>query len=249
MSAKALRWLLLPGLDGSGRLFRWFLPYLRGADVAVIEYPNAIDWSLDDYANHAAIQVGAAQRCIVIGESFSGPVALRLARNDARVVAVVLVASFVRCPNALLRLVPSWSFGIGRHLAAGHALLRTFCLGRDAAEDRIAELAAVVRSLSVSLLRSRLAILRNIDARDDLREARVPVLHLRARRDRLVSVGIADEVSTARLRETAIDGPHFLLQTRPEVCWSAIEDWLRSAFPRDRILSENGSHPNNGPEI
>src|SRR5512146_1770531 len=98
-----LRWILLPGLDGSGRLLRRFLACLGDVDAVVVRYPDDPAADLDAYAEHAVAAIGDARRCLVIAESFSGPIALRLQRLDPRVAAIVLVASFVRCPHPLLR--------------------------------------------------------------------------------------------------------------------------------------------------
>lgn len=227
MSAEPIRWLLLPGLDGSGRLFRGFLECLRGVDAVVVDYPDEIDWSLDDYASHAAKAVGVAQRCIVIAESFSGSVALRLQRRDSRIAAVVLVASFVRCPNPLLRVLPPAALAVMAKVAAVRASLRIFCLGLDAPKNQVEELAATVRALPTAVLLARLAILRTLDERQTLRSACVPVLHLRASRDRLVWVNLVeDQPRSVLFRQLPIDGPHFLLQACPQPCRSAIDEWL-----------------------
>jgi len=239
MSADALRWLLLPGLDGSGQLFRWFRPYLRGMDAIVVEYPDAADWSFDAYAAHVAKAMGDARRCIVIAESFSGPVAMRLLQ-DAHVVGIVLVASFVRRPNPFLAGLPLFPVKFAQRIASRRSMLRVFCVGSDTSDDCVDELAEVVRSISPATLRSRLELLVDLDDRERLRRARVPILHLRARRDRLVCAVLSDNSRAGGLfHEAALDGPHFLLQARPEKCWLAIEDWLRSAFPHDGFLPDN----------
>jgi pimeloyl-ACP methyl ester carboxylesterase len=225
MNDAATRWLLLPGLDGSGRLFRWFLPHLRDADTVVVAYPDEPGWSLDDYATHAAKATMGARRCIVVAESFSGPVALRLAQLDAKVDGVVLVASFVRRPHPLLSLLPALPLGVAKRLANHGALLRAFCVGIEAPDECVGELAAIVRSLPTEVLRARLALLRGLDMRVESSRMTTPVLHLRARRDRLVSAVLADDAPVAAFREAVIDGPHFLLQVRAEQCWKVIEEW------------------------
>ncbi len=194
----------------------------------VVEYPHDAKWNLDAYAAHAAKAMDEAHRYILIAESFSGPVALRL-RNDARVAAIVLVASFVRRPNPALACLPLLPLGLARRIASRRGLLRMFCLGGDAPDDRLDALADRVRALPTTILRARLALLRDLDEHSCLRDARMPALHLRARRDRLVRSAISDGgLAGDQFREAVIDGPHFLLQARPEACWSMIEDWLVS---------------------
>jgi len=221
-----LRWILLPGLDGSGRLFDRFLAELDDIDAVVVRYPDDPAADLDAYAKHAATAVGDAPRCLVIAESFSGPVALRLQHLDARVEAIVLVASFVRRPHPLLCFLPVSMIAALARLAAFQPLLRIFCLGRDAPEESVVALRSVVRALPATVLSSRLALLRSLDESAALRSTRVRVLYLRARHDRLVRGSLSIDVSNATLfREVVIDGPHFLLQARPSACREAIVDW------------------------
>ncbi len=227
MNGGAPRWLLLPGLDGSGRLFRWFLPHLRDADAVVVGYPDESGWGFGDHATHAAKAIGDARRCIVVAESFSGPIALHLAQRDARVDGIVLVASFVQRPNPLLSLLPLLPLAFVRRLATARVLLRAFCLGFDAPEECIRELAGIVRALPVDLLRARLSLLRDLDLRDGLKRTTVPVLHLRAGKDRLVRAMLSDDAPPAGFREVVVDGPHFLLQARAQACWQVVEEWSR----------------------
>lgn len=221
------RWLLLPGLDGSGRLFAPFLEQLAGIDAVVVRYPERIVADLDAYARHAAESIGDAQRCIVIAESFSGPVALRLRRFDPRIAAIVLVASFVRCPHPLLRMLPLAALAsVVRHAAVA-PLLRMLCLDREAPRELVGELRDVVRALPADVLGTRLALLRSLDEAAALRALSVPLLHLRAVHDCLVSGSLRHSLMEApSVEEVAMDGPHFLLQTRPRACRDAILDWL-----------------------
>lgn len=225
MSAAPPSWLLLPGLDGTGELFRWFLPYLHGQQVVVARYPPDPRWSLADHVEYVAGLALGMPRCIVVAESFSGAVALRLRQHDARIAGIVLVASFARCPRRMLHLLPLWSAPLLRRLAASPPLLRWFCLGRDAEAGRVATLAAVVAGLPPRLLAARLRLVRELDDRAVIMSADTPVLHLRARHDRLVRIPLLDGPHPSWLHEIDIDGPHFLLQTRPEACWQAIRQW------------------------
>lgn len=221
-----LRWILLPGLDGSGRLFDRFLVGLGDVDAVVVHYPDDPAADLGAYAEYAAAAIGEAPRCLVVAESFSGPVALRLQRLDARVEAIVLVASFVRRPHPALCVLPVSIVAALARRAAFRPLLRMFCLGRDAPDDSVEALRSVVRALPVAVLSSRLALLRSLDESAALRSTRVRVLYLRARRDRLVRGSLSSAAPPAALfREVVVDGPHFLLQARPSACREAIVHW------------------------
>jgi pimeloyl-ACP methyl ester carboxylesterase len=223
----ALPWVLLPGLDGSGTLFQWLARCCPDIDLRIVRYPDEADWRIDDYVAHAAPTIADAGMCLVVAESFSGPVALRLQRCDPRIAGVVLVASFTGCPNSLLKWLPLAAIGSNlRSLATSSAFLRTFCLGSDVADDRVQVVQRVVRALPIDVLRARLGLLRDLDDRVEAPALEVPALVMDAQRDRLAFASVPREVVGTRV---AIDGPHFLLQARPEICARAIRGWWQAA--------------------
>jgi pimeloyl-ACP methyl ester carboxylesterase len=83
------------------------------------------------------------------------------------------------------------------------------------------------------VLAARLRALLEVDASDDLRANRLPLLCLRASRDRLIGSRSADEIKALRpdAREVVIDAPHLLLYTRPGQAAAAIAPFLLEAAP------------------
>ena len=100
MPAEPLPVVLLPGLEGTGRLFARFLAAATGAlDLRVVRYPS------DRVLRYAALmglvrkQLPREERWALLAESFSGPLALRLAAEaPPGLGAVALAASFHRQP-------------------------------------------------------------------------------------------------------------------------------------------------------
>lgn len=224
---KALRWVLLPGLDGTGLLFRDFLRFVPDPHAIVVRYPDEPSWTLDDHAHHVQRQLPPDSDCIVVAESFSGPVAMLLLPRAPAIRGLVLVASFMRCPHPLLRLVP-----IGVVVRLGKwgltpRMLRVFCLGRDASDAALDALKRVAESMPPAVLGSRLSLLRSLGER--FHRADVPRLLLRARHDRLVLDPLAADEDDRMSSMATIDGPHFLLQARAAECWRVIEAWLAAA--------------------
>ena len=105
--------VLLPGLDGTGVLFRPLLGALPPSlPVTVVIYPP--DQPLDYEALLPLVMAAlpVASPFVLLGESFSGPLALRAAAcRPAGLVGVVLSASFYRSPHPYL---PSWIRGLVR---------------------------------------------------------------------------------------------------------------------------------------
>ncbi|MCA9686896.1 MAG: alpha/beta hydrolase, partial [Myxococcales bacterium] len=112
MTPPPLRVLLLPGLDGTGRLFAPLLPALPSNwRPEVVAYPGGEVLGYDALEGQLRAAF-AGEDTLVIAESFSGPLAIRLAADPPPGLrALVLVATFARPPaprlaTRLFRVLP-----------------------------------------------------------------------------------------------------------------------------------------------
>ena len=211
-------WVLLPGLDGTGRLFDRFVACApRGVEARAVGYP--CDQPLD--VEELAAQVQLPQEpFVLLGESFSGPVALRVAARRPRgLLGVVLVATFVTPPawSALSRMPLEALFRMRPpRRALGHFL----CAGDGALAARVAE---AVGSVAPSVLAGRLRAVLSCDARGALAACDTSLLYLQATEDRVVPPRCGAEISDAGARLLRVEGPHLLVQANPRGAWDALE--------------------------
>lgn len=219
--------ILLPGLDGTGELFAPLLQAL-GEDVTTSVVRYSAELTFDEYVESAAEAL--PERCVVIAESFSGPVAIALAaRHPGKVRCLVLCATFATSPfrplTKLVRFVPKRLFRTSPLLAV---VLNYFSLSGDSADVRPSPV-AVVSGVPPAIMRARLACLATVDVRRLLSRVAVPVLYLRAAKDRIVSARrsreLTSQLSNVVVKE--IEGPHLLLQARPRECAAAIGKFVR----------------------
>jgi pimeloyl-ACP methyl ester carboxylesterase len=84
------------------------------------------------------------------------------------------------------------------------------------------------RSVSPSTLLARLKAIVRVDVRDALKDIKLPTLYLRGTEDRLVprSAGQLYLQYARAGRVVDIEGPHFLLQARPQAAAAAIRTFL-----------------------
>jgi pimeloyl-ACP methyl ester carboxylesterase len=215
------RLLLMPGLDGSGELFEPLLPLLdRHFDMVVVRYPD-LD-SFDDYVNHVRACLPDGGSVALLAESFSSPVALALmARYQSRIRGAVLSAGFARSPRPLLsraaRYLPS---GLMSCTPLYRLCLDLFALGGGDYPGARALSLRLMPHFDPAAMKRRAVLLRDIDVTALLGEIALPVLCLRATRDRVVPVKHADILQRGLrdARRVDIDGPHLLLQARPREC-------------------------------
>ena len=218
--------VLLPGLDGTGLLFRPLIAALpAGLRATVVSYPATHPLRLDELAALVSRKL-PPEKVILVAESFSGLVALTLLMGaPARFRAVVFVGAFAEPPRPLLlKLAPLASRATGLMRSAPAFLLRQFCLGRDATASDLKLLREALAEVAPDVLAQRLAL---IGTRHSFGKAKfdVPAYYLRASQDRLVPASAADWFKQ-RFRHCEIEeveGPHFLLQARPRESAAVLE--------------------------
>ncbi|MBI4819236.1 MAG: alpha/beta hydrolase [Deltaproteobacteria bacterium] len=224
--------LLLPGMDGTGRLFAPLIPHLSSAlGARIVAFPPDEPQTYEQLLD--AIPIPAGTFCI-IAESFSGPIGIGLAaRHPDRVRGLVLVATFVESPSTLARWVPTWLSRLLFELRMPNFALRTALLGKTPGLDQLLELRAALRAVKPTVLAARLAAVAAVDAKDQLACSTAPLMYLGGRRDRLVGQKALSQVKRLRPDVTThvLDAPHLVLQCRPVEAGRLICEFLLPLAP------------------
>ncbi|MDQ8033707.1 MAG: alpha/beta fold hydrolase [Bordetella sp.] len=226
--------VLLPGMDGTGSLFAPFVhalgPALRSV---VLRYPVTGPQSYERLTEFVDQALPAAGPLVLLGESFSGPIAVTLAaRHPTRVAGLVLCCTFLRNPRALA--APLMRLAARLPLPAPPAFVAARALLGDAQTPALrAALKAALAEVPAAVLRARLGEVARVDVSAAARRVAVPTLYLRATRDRLVRATAADEVRAAipGAAVVDVDGPHCLLQAAPQATASAVAGFVRALAP------------------
>ncbi len=209
----ALPLVLLPGLDGTVALRASFADWLsRFCPVEIIAYPD------DPALGYAALEPLVrnrlpAGRFVVLGESFSGPLAIRIAHDfPGRCAGLILVSTFARSPW------PSWLAAAVRVLderACPDSWIEAVMLGSHGTPENVAELRRVSAALPRAVLQGRARAAVSVDVSRLLAATTCPVLCLHGRSDWLIRSKCAREIVRLRLdaRMVWLDGAHNLLMT------------------------------------
>jgi pimeloyl-[acyl-carrier protein] methyl ester esterase len=221
--------VLLPGMDGTGLMFGPFVKALGDWESKVVRYPPELT-SYEDCTAFARKQVPVDRPFLLLGESFSGPVAIALAaENPPGLQGLVLCSTFARNPRPNL----GWLAPLVRLLPAPRLpkfLLRRLLLRRPAPEALLRLVDLLLDELQPRTMKRRLLAVGAVDHTDLLVGVPVPILVLSASQDRLVP-----EAATRWMREhraldaVRLQGPHWLLQARPKACMRAIREFLGRA--------------------
>lgn len=229
MGAEAVTLILLPGLDGTGRLFDAFIRARPSLATQIVAYPNDCAHNVEALADLVQAALPGSGPIVLLGESFSGHVALEVAAREAsRTLGVVFVASFIRNPTfvppLLAELLPDLAFAVTPPRWALRALLA----GEDAPEQRVDELQRSIASVTPSVLAARVREVLNHTATARPEFAHLPALYLRGTQDRLVGKAAVAGIATIlpQLRVVDIEAPHLVLQRAPVEAARAIVEFV-----------------------
>ncbi len=226
-----LELILLPGLDGTGRLFAPLMESLAGCGVSarVIGYPthDALDYVALE--RHVRAELPESSAFVLLAESFSGPIALRIgAAPPDNMKGVILSTTFAARPTSLLGPLSGclwWA-----RVRPPMFLLDWFLLGRWSNETLRSELAAALADVPVSVLSRRAFEALHVDAVEASMGQKRPAMILWAKQDRLLSANarrqLANALQTAQTR--VVEGPHLLLQTQPRLCAELIAEFMQT---------------------
>jgi pimeloyl-ACP methyl ester carboxylesterase len=218
--------VLLPGMDGTGDLFAPLVATLNPVPAVAVRYP---DQPLD-YAAHEAVARAALpddRPFLLLGESFSGPIAVSIAAGaPPGLRGIILCCSFVSSPHPILRLIRPL-LGLVPPQRVPEAIAARVLMGRFGSPELRRMHALALRSVSPRALTARLVAIATVDVRSELRHVKVPALYLRATEDRLVPRSSAKLFTrlVPGARVVDIEGPHFLLQSRPAEAAQAIREF------------------------
>lgn len=227
------RVVLLPGMDGTGALFRQFVAHAPAGYACQVAALPAEPATHDQLARRMGPALGLDDGCVLVAESYSGGLALRLAA-ERRVAALVLVNSFVAPPRhralRLLAMPPLF------RLPPARAAIRHLLVGHRSSAALVDEVRTTVASVPARVMAARLAEVLSADCGAWLARCTAPLLYLRGTEDRLVPDASVRRIAGGRtVRIVRIPGPHLLLQAAPAAAWAAIAAFVEGAAPRGSV--------------
>ena len=212
--------VLLPGFDGTGRLFSPLHKQLsEGINTIVLSYSNdkpmtysELCYSLKDEMPNTPF--------VLLGESFGGPLAILLSqRSNENLKGIILCATFVKNPQVLItKLVRP--FLKPKHLRKETPswYIKTLLTNGISDKKLIYNIQAATRELTPEIYFTRLKEIAEVNVTNILENCELPILYLRASRDQLVyesSMKLIENFGKS-VAIQSFDAPHMLLQTRSE---------------------------------
>lgn len=215
--------ILLPGMDGTGILFKPFLKLLsKDITTKVINYPCDQELAYNELISFVHKQLPKDKEFILLAESFSGPIAYKLANNE-NLKAIIFVASFIEPPNKLLALskILPYSFFIPKQLPV---VLLKFLLGPRANKEMYDLVNESLLKVKKRVFAYRLKEMANLPK--DNTEMVNKSIHIQPISDNLVSSKHAVKIKLVSKESKIykVEGSHFILQVNPEKCSEIVQN-------------------------
>jgi pimeloyl-[acyl-carrier protein] methyl ester esterase len=223
--------LLLPGMDGTGRLYSRLIQALpKGLPTTVLTYPSDGVVGYDELLERVR-SIAPDSPYLLVAESYSTPLAIQFAATrPEHLKGMVLCAGFGSSPvmgwkRFLVGLISPALF----RLPLSDWSLRHFLTGEGAEPALVEEVRATIASVQPEVLSARLQDILGCDVLDELPKVDVPMLYIQAQGDRLVGPRCFESLLQAKddMRVQRIGGPHLLLQLEPELTAAAIARFVR----------------------
>lgn len=222
--------VLLPGLDGTGKLFVEFLKALDlGSSAQVVSYPPDIPLGYDELEPLVRAALPTRGRFMILGESFSGPLAIRIAAHPPpALVGLILCVTFASNPYPHL----AWARGLAALLplkSLPRWLRAPLMWGSASPSKAPRQSERAMAGVDAAVIRRRIAALLSVDETAALAKISVPTLVLCATGDRVISKAASMRLihGIRHAQRLDVDGPHLLLKTRPKECAAAVLNFIR----------------------
>jgi pimeloyl-ACP methyl ester carboxylesterase len=226
-----MRLVLLPGMDGTGELFKPLLESLSSdLPATCIAYPTHEAWGYHELLGFVRQQLPRDESFVLLGESFSGPLALQIAANPPENLrALILVCTFQSHPRPILSAF-SFPAKIALQMTPPQWLISSLLTNGCEDLQITGQVQSAVRQVSATTMRARLTAIENLSAFIDTKPIQLPALYLQATQDRVVPKNCLEplKVRMPQLELRSIHGPHCLLQVSPQASLNVIVKFLQA---------------------
>ena len=230
----------MPGMDGTGLLFEPLIAALPAScPSSVLSYPLDEPLGYDELLPLARKALPEDGPFVLVAESFSGPLALKIAAEaPAGLSGVVLSATFVKnpiwwAPRGLRHVVRATAFRFFARFTQLKALLGGY--GTPELQRLLRQANSLV---SPAVLASRVRSILAVNVVAELRACSVPILYIRGTHDRVVPEQSLNLILRERpsVQVVRLAGPHLVLQVQAVAAARAIESFSLSAGPSNPSL-------------
>lgn len=223
-----MRVVLLPGLDGTGLLFSPLLKQLTD-DVAceVISYPVNKKMNYAELESYVRSKLPTDESYILVAESFSGVIGYQIAADPPKgLKKIIFAACFLRPPLPYLNVISCLPLSLLIKLPIPRFVETRYLFGKHGNQQLTSLFKEALNKSSEKVLAHRMRELINLNI--GLKQITIPGIYIQATEDHLVPMENIENFKNniLTLSVESVDGPHFVLQTKPNECATIIKKQL-----------------------
>lgn len=220
-----LHLVLLPGFDGTGLLFNDFINKCPPEfTTEVIKIPSDGIQTYENLEERIHPNIPNKSRIVLLGESFSGPLATKIAANqNENIIGLILVSTFIKSPKS-----PYFNYlpiNMLAKIPIPICLMQYLLLGKEKDIGFTNSLKAIRRHLSPDLIKNRMNSILTADETENFLKVKIPIIYFRALHDKLIGYDSLKYLITLRpdIIVEEFETEHLLLQTAPKQSWDKIK--------------------------
>lgn len=223
--------VLLPGMDGSGELFRGLQAVLpEGLEAEALWYPADRWMKYGELAGTLRGAIPVDEPFVLVAESYGAPLAILIASMEPpNLRGVVLSAGFATSPlRGIWRTLAYELAPLLAHVSLPAFVARALLVGEEAPRALVESIQGAVGWLTPRVLSSRVREVMNVDVRTELAQVKVPVLYLQPTKDRLVDAACLGDMQVVKPGRTVnVESPHSLLQCEAKKAAEVIAGFVK----------------------
>ena len=230
MNKSLKKLVLLPGMDGSGELFRGLVTVLpEELETETLWYPADRYMKYGELAGTLRGAIPVDEPFVLVAESYGAPLAVLIASLEPpNLKGIVLSAGFVTSPLRGWRRTLIWDLApLLAHVSMPALVARYLLVGQEAPQALVELVTGAVSWVTPKVLGARVREVLNTDVRAELAQVKVPVLYLQPTKDKLVDPGCVGEMQAVKAGRTVmIESPHLILQCEAKIAAEAITEFV-----------------------
>jgi pimeloyl-[acyl-carrier protein] methyl ester esterase len=231
-----LHLIFLPGLHGTSELFDHLVEQLKlqvgSFQSTLISYPTDRKQSYKKLFKWLCTELALDQnssdrKTVIIAESFSTPLALRLAdKFPQQINALVIGGGFCSSPaNPAFSLFPLRLLFM---LVPPPSAVRHFLTGPESSSELVDKVRATIKNVSSKILSQRIRSVLTLEEEKTPIAPDTPILLLQAEHDAIISWETQNQLEQhlPHAQSHWLNSPHLIMQVHPEICASSIAEFL-----------------------
>ena len=220
--------VLLPGMDGTGRLFVELLHELPDINCMIIPLPQCGKQDYQTLTEYIKNQL-PKEDFILLAESFSGAIAFNLAKDKTNhLCGIIFVASFLSAPSRLLLLCAQLlPLKLLSNLPGAGFMQQNLFFGNQANKKLLDIFKKTINSVPTKIMRQRMQSMRSLVFQKTKIE--LPTATILPLTDKLLAKNKRHEFQKCFTNITVfkLNGPHFILQTKAKESAKIILNWIK----------------------